>query len=172
MLPKRRILIAEDDAGIRDLVRVRLSQVGYEAHVARNGLEAADRIRDLRPEGVILDINMPGMDGFGVLQFIARERDLRHVRVLVLTARHSAEDVKRAVSLGAKDYLSKPFSEAQLLARVGRLMGSPNNPGLGVARSDVRPAAAERPGPSDMDPRVTALLARMDAVVGDDASRA
>jgi two-component system OmpR family response regulator len=77
------------------------------------------------PDGVVLDINMPGMDGFGVLEVIRSDVKLRHVRVLVLTARHAAEDVKRALSLGAKDFLTKPFNDGQLTARVARLLRAP-----------------------------------------------
>jgi CheY-like chemotaxis protein len=120
-----RILVAEDDAGARDLVRTRLAAAGYDTHTAHNGLEAVQRARDLRPDGMVLDINMPGMDGFGVLESIRTDPNLKHTRVLVLTARHAAEDVKRAMSLGAKDFLTKPFNEQQLIARVARLLRAP-----------------------------------------------
>jgi two-component system OmpR family response regulator len=125
MARKPRILVAEDDAGIRELVRTRLDQAGYDTHIARNGLEAAERIRELRPDAVVLDINMPGLDGFGVLALMRQDGAFKDTRVLVLTARHAAEDVKRALSLGAKDYLTKPFSESQLIARVARLLRPP-----------------------------------------------
>jgi len=121
----RRILVAEDDAGVRDLIRTRLSAAGYDTHTAHDGLEAIQRIRDLRPEGLVLDINMPGMDGFGVLEAIKADANLRNTRVLVLTARHAADDVQRAVALGAKDFLTKPFNEKQLVERVARLLRAP-----------------------------------------------
>lgn len=120
-----RILVAEDDAGVRELIRTRLTAAGYDTHTAVDGLEAIKRIRYLMPDGVVLDINMPGMDGFGVLEVIRSDVKLRHVRVLVLTARHAAEDVKRALSLGAKDFLTKPFNDGQLTARVARLLRAP-----------------------------------------------
>jgi CheY-like chemotaxis protein len=122
------ILVAEDDAGARDLVRTRLTAAGYDTHTAHNGLEAVQRTRDLRPDGIVLDINMPGMDGFGVLDAIRDDPNLRHTRVLVLTARHAADDVKRAMNLGAKDFLTKPFNEQQLIARVARLLRPPPKP--------------------------------------------
>ena len=65
---------------------------------------------------------MPEMDGFSVLEALCKDRFGRGVPVLVLTARHAAEDVKRALRLGAKDYLAKPFNDNQLMARVARLM--------------------------------------------------
>jgi DNA-binding response OmpR family regulator len=69
---------------------------------------------------MILDINMPLMDGFSVMAQLGRDR-LQALPTLVLTARHQAEDVKRAIELGARDYLAKPFAEARLLQRVARL---------------------------------------------------
>jgi two-component system OmpR family response regulator len=123
MLAKRRILVAEDDPDIRLLIRTRLQMAGYEVDVARNGAEAITRIVGMQPDAVILDINMPEVDGFGVL---AALKDMpQRPAVLMLTARHSTEDVQRAISLGAKDYLSKPFTETQLLARVARLLRAP-----------------------------------------------
>ena len=122
------VLVAEDDARIRDLIRARLQMSGYDTHTARDGAEALQRIRDLKPAAVILDINMPILDGFGVLGALQANRLMPKPAVLVLTARHAAEDVKRAISLGAKDYLAKPFSETQLLARVARLLRRPPPP--------------------------------------------
>jgi two-component system OmpR family response regulator len=115
------ILVAEDDGDIREVIRARLRSAGYDTVMARNGVEALDRIRAYAPVGMVLDINMPEMDGFTVLKTL-REGRMWFPPTLVLTARHAAEDVRRAVELGAKDYLAKPFSEAQLLARITRLM--------------------------------------------------
>src|SRR5690606_8419308 len=97
---------------------------GYEVHVARNGVEALQKAEELAPDGLILDINMPEVDGFGVLEAL-RGRSTRRLPVLMLTARHAGDDVRRAVSLGAKDYLAKPFNRDQLLARVARLVRPP-----------------------------------------------
>jgi DNA-binding response OmpR family regulator len=121
MSGKARILIAEDDPGVRQLIRTRLELAGYEAHTARNGREAIDRVRSLRPHAMVLDINMPEMDGFEVLEALPTCL-VGRIPVLVLTARHASEDVRRAIGLGAKDYLTKPFNETQLLARVARIL--------------------------------------------------
>jgi DNA-binding response OmpR family regulator len=115
-----RILVAEDDAGIRDIIRTRLQMAGYQVEVARNGVEALSKLKTWRPAAVILDINMPELDGFGVLEALGPAA--KQTPILVLTARHAAEDVRRAIGLGAKDYLAKPFTESQLLARVARLL--------------------------------------------------
>ncbi len=120
---RARVLVVDDDSNVRDLIRVRLDAAGYDVHTARTGLEAIDRIGELSPSAMVLDINMPQMDGFGVLA--AMKKEGKSLPVLVLTARHAGDDVRRAIDLGAKDYLTKPFNELQLLARVARLMRRP-----------------------------------------------
>jgi len=125
---KFKILVAEDELAIRQLITVRLELAGYEVFTARTGREALGRLAVTRPSAMVLDINMPELDGFGVLEAMKDPRSRISVPVLVLTARHGADDVRRAVSLGARDYLTKPFSEAQLLARVARLLRKPFEP--------------------------------------------
>lgn len=128
-----KILIADDDAGVRDLVSIRLRIAGYDPHTAKNGREAVERAVRLRPSAMILDINMPELDGFGVLSEMQDRAPDLQVPTLVLTARQSSDDVRMAVALGARGYLTKPFTEAQLLARVSSLfrgrkkISSPDN---------------------------------------------
>lgn len=126
-----KILVADDDAGVRDLVRIRLRLAGFDPHVAKNGREAVDRALSLRPAAMILDINMPELDGFGVLSEIQDRAPDMTMPTLVLTARHSSDDVQMAVALGARDYLTKPFTEAQLLSRLARLLRKPAKPRTG-----------------------------------------
>ena len=116
----RRVLVVDDDVSILELVSTRLTLAGYIVLTARNGVEALSRLSERRYEGMVLDLNMPEMDGFGVLECIA---DLPYPAppTLVLTASHNSADVQRAVKLGARDYLSKPFEDRQLLMRVARL---------------------------------------------------
>jgi two-component system OmpR family response regulator len=121
-----KILIADDDAGVRDLVCIRLRIAGYDPHMAKNGREAVERAVSLRPAAMILDLNMPELDGFGVLSEMQDKAPEIQVPTLVLTARQSSDDVRMAVALGARGYLTKPFTEAQLLARVTGLLRRPN----------------------------------------------
>lgn len=123
MAPRLQILVAEDDQNVRDLIRTRLTGAGFDVHIVRNGAEALEAIRSIKPAAMVLDINMPVMDGFAVLETLKTYRML--FPILVLTARHAGDDVRRAISLGAKDYLTKPFTEAQLQARVARLLRAP-----------------------------------------------
>lgn len=124
MQAKARVLVAEDDRSICDLIRTHLQMSGYEVHVARDGAEALTQIRAVKPDAMILDINMPEIDGFGVLERLRQTPSFR-LPVLVLTARHEAQDVRRAIDLGARDFLAKPFTEGQLAARVVRLLRAP-----------------------------------------------
>lgn len=117
----RTILVAEDDAEVRELVRAQLTAAGYEVVVVRNGHEALTRIRTFRLDAVVLDINLPEVDGFGVLEGIREIPGTAGLPVLVLSARHAEQDVRRAVQLGARDYITKPFTAQQLVGRVGRL---------------------------------------------------
>lgn len=119
-LKPRCILVVDDDSDIVDLITTRLIIGGYKVVTARNGAEAIRALKDVRPDAMILDINMPLIDGFGVLE---RMRNVPTIRppTLVLTARHNAEDVAKAIRLGARDYLAKPFDDRMLLARVARL---------------------------------------------------
>jgi DNA-binding response OmpR family regulator len=129
------ILVAEDDLGVRELIRARLSIAGHNVHIAKTGADALARTLELRPDAVVLDINMPDLDGFGYLTALKTHMAVARPPVLVLTARHSADDVRRALELGAKDYLTKPFNDQQLLARVARLL----------RRSSMGPAAPTAP---------------------------
>lgn len=117
-----RILIAEDDESIMDLLVTRMRLAGYHTTQERNGIEALESIRKAPPTACILDVNMPGLDGFQVLKRMRTDPKTAFVPVLVLTARRGPEDIKTAIRLGATDYLSKPFNDDQLLARVARLL--------------------------------------------------
>ena len=119
---RKRVLIAEDDGLIRDTLRTRLSVAGYEVHVARTGTEAMQRIVAIDPHVLILDINMPEMDGFEVLEALRTEHPDRKLPVLVLSARRSEADVRRAIELGAHDYVLKAQVEIGVLGRLERLM--------------------------------------------------
>ncbi len=136
MLPrdarKPRIFVAEDDRDVLDLILTRLTLAGYMTAHARDGHEALRGIAAARPAGIILDINMPNLDGFGVLERLSAAAPAGpKTPVMVLTARHAPDDVQRALSMGARDFLTKPFQDAQLLARVARLIRARPAPASG-----------------------------------------
>jgi two-component system OmpR family response regulator len=115
------VLVVDDDPYILELITTRLDLAGYLTRSARDGSQALQRLSDFRPEAMVLDINMPVMDGFGVLAHMRAQGLTEKTLTMVLTARNAAEDVAKAIQLGAKDYLSKPFKDEMLLARVARL---------------------------------------------------
>lgn len=115
------ILIADDDEMIRDLLRTRLEIAGYATVSAEDGVEAFSHATQRRLAAMLLDVNMPRMDGFQVLDAVRRSgRPLPPT--LMLTARHANSDVRKALALGAKDYMAKPFDDQMLLRRVARLL--------------------------------------------------
>ena len=124
-LPISTVVVADDDGDICELLRTRLRMAGYTVQVARNGKDALRHILYCPPDGVVLDINMPELDGFGVLRAMRENARTSRTPVLMLTARHAEQDVRRAMQLGARDYLTKPFTEQQLVARVARLLRAP-----------------------------------------------
>jgi DNA-binding response OmpR family regulator len=127
-----RILVAEDDPAMLDLVARWLEAAGYGVIKARDGEEVVRTVNEAAPAAIVMDVSMPLLDGFQVL---LRLRDLRRPLppVLLLTGRQSADDVRRAVSLGARDYLTKPVERAHLLSRLERMLRAakpPAAPGL------------------------------------------
>ena len=116
----RAIVIADDDVTVRTLVRTALENQGMQCQLASNGPDALQLVRDHRPHAVVLDINMPGMDGFEVLAAVRAEA--LPVRVILLTARQHQNDIVRGFSLGADDYIIKPFKPMELVARLRRLL--------------------------------------------------
>jgi CheY-like chemotaxis protein len=114
------ILIADDDVAVRTLVCSALENFGMHCRLAASGPEALEAVRVHRPHAAVLDVNMPGMDGFEVLAAIRAENI--PVRVILLTARQQDDDVLRGFSLGTDDYVMKPFNPMELVARLQRLL--------------------------------------------------
>ena len=114
--PKRTVLVVDDEEYIRDLVRTALSFSGFEVAVAADGITALNDVQRLQPDLIILDVNMPGFDGFEVVRRLRDAGD--PTPVIFLTARDSAEDKLSGFTKGGDDYVTKPFSLEELVARV------------------------------------------------------
>lgn len=114
----RKILVVEDEALIADAVAARLRSEGYEVQLAADGPSGVEHARRWEPDLVILDLMLPGLDGLEVCRRIQRER---HLPVLMLTARDDETDLVVGLAVGADDYLTKPFSMRELVARVQAL---------------------------------------------------
>ena len=114
------ILVVDDEPSVRDLIADALNLAGYSSICAAHGLEAVTKLRENQIDLMILDINMPNMDGYEVLQRM-REQGSR-TPVIVLTARLDREDTKRAFELGADDFVRKPFGIEELTLRVNAIL--------------------------------------------------
>lgn len=110
-----RILVVDDQPRIRRFMRTTLVADGYEVEEAKSGEEGVARIREFRPDLVILDINMPGMGGLAACREIRTDKN---VAIIMLTVRDSEQDKVAALDAGADDFVTKPFSTPELLARI------------------------------------------------------
>jgi len=127
-MDQRKILIVDDEPGLRDLVRINLEHEGFGVVQAENGVLGLEAVRDEHPDLVILDVMMPEMDGWETCKKL---REFSQVPVLMLTTRVQSQDIVTGLNSGADDYLLKPFNMDELMARVRALLRrvpSPNRP--------------------------------------------
>ena len=117
-----RILVVDDEADILALVTYHLAKSGYRVSTAATGPEALRAARDEHPALIVLDLMLPGMSGFDVLQQLRADVATSGIAVLMLTARRDEPDRIRGLSIGADDYLTKPFSPQELVLRVGAIL--------------------------------------------------
>lgn len=113
------ILIIEDDATIRTILQMMLRNEGFtHVHTATRGDEGLSLLLRERPQLVLLDLMLPGLDGLSICRRVREDPELADVRILMLTAKSEDEDVVRGLELGADDYVTKPFSREILIARI------------------------------------------------------
>ena len=117
----RTVLVVEDNQIDRTrLVKV-LSDAGYEVSTAENGLQAIDQVKRNKPEAILMDINMPEMDGFAATRALRGDKDTKHIPVILVTAKDQKADKAWGQMLGAKGYVTKPFTVEQLLEQIRQL---------------------------------------------------
>jgi len=117
---KKRILVVEDEAHIAEGLRLNLSLQGYDVSVAADGVRALESVKKFMPDLIVLDIMLPGIDGYSVLRSIRIENE--RLPVLILSARGAPDDRIKGFSYGTDDYLVKPFELEEFLLRVKRLL--------------------------------------------------
>ncbi len=110
-----KILVVDDEPNILQFLELGLKNEGFDVQCAENGLEAINLMRQFQPQVIILDIMMPGMDGFEVCRMLRKTED---IAIIMLTARDEVDDRVKGLNLGADDYMVKPFSFEELLARI------------------------------------------------------
>src|SRR5687767_10694998 len=126
-----RILVVDDEPDITALVAYHLAKAGYRVSTAANGADALKAAREERPDVVVLDLMLPGASGYDVLAELRRKDETREVGVILLTARRDEPDRIRGLTLGADDYLTKPFSPQELTLRVNALLRRLAAPAVG-----------------------------------------
>ncbi|WP_035615248.1 response regulator transcription factor [Haloferula sp. BvORR071] len=124
----QKILIVEDERDIADLVGFNLERAGYSVLKAHDGITGAELAVHERPDLVILDLMLPGKDGYGVFKEIRRDSRSRDIPVIMLTARAQTEDRIQGLEAGADDYLTKPFSPKELMLRVQAVLKRSDGP--------------------------------------------
>lgn len=116
-----RIVVADSDRALLEMLQIRLDLAGYETLVARTGWVALDLVRVARPSVLISEIQLPELDGFGLLEELRLSHVLDSCQVMMMARRLAPDDVRRAAVLGVKTCVAKPFSGADMLDRVAKL---------------------------------------------------
>ncbi|MCL6735218.1 response regulator transcription factor [Streptomyces neyagawaensis] len=117
-----RVLVADDDADIRDLVAFKLTQSGHQVTAVEDGMTALRVLRERPPDLVLLDIRMPGISGLDVCRELRAAEETSSLPVILITARSQEGDVELGFSAGADDYIVKPFSPRELSSRVNAVL--------------------------------------------------
>ncbi len=118
LLSLEKVLIIEDEKDVGELLAYNLSKEGYQPFLAQEGMTGLQRSRDCQPDLIILDLMLPGLDGWEVFRRLKKERATVHTPVIMLTARGDEADRVLGLELGADDYVTKPFSLRELMARI------------------------------------------------------
>ncbi|MFL6241264.1 MAG: response regulator [Actinomycetes bacterium] len=118
-----RVLVVDDDEVIRQLITVNLELEGFDVHNAFDGQDCLDKIKDVTPDVVTLDVMMPRLDGWETAARIRSDDSLSYVRIVLLSARAQEADIERGDKIGVDAYLTKPFDPDDLVETVRRLAG-------------------------------------------------
>ncbi len=122
-----RILVVEDEEDLRELLRYRLEQEGFEVESAERGDEALQRVREKLPDLMLLDLMLPGLDGLELAKIVKRDPRSRQLPIIMLTAKGEEVDRIVGLELGAEDYITKPFSPREVVLRVKAVLRRAEN---------------------------------------------
>ena len=118
MKQKKKILIADDNENIREALTSILEDEGYALWIAKDGAEALRKVSEISPDILILDVMMPKIGGYEVCRTIKNDPNLKKIFVLMLSAKGQATEQERGIEVGADEYIVKPFSPSDILARI------------------------------------------------------
>jgi two-component system KDP operon response regulator KdpE len=128
-MPNKKILLVDDDPDVRLAMHVRLKANGYDTCFASDALTSVTEARKQQPDVIILDLGLPGGDGFVVIERLKRHPSLSVIPIIVVSAREVSGNKERAIKAGAKIYLQKPVDNNELLANIRQVLGEPEQPG-------------------------------------------
>lgn len=121
-MTQKKILIADDNENIREALTYLLEDEGYKLWLAKDGAEALKQAREVRPDILFLDIMMPEINGYDVCLAIKNDPDLKDIYIIMLTAKGQASEQERGRSVGADEYIVKPFSPMEILTRIKNIL--------------------------------------------------
>ena len=123
---KKKVLVIEDDPSASELMVHTLEPEGYQVITASNGLEGLKKAMDERPDLIILDVMLPGLDGYEVCQRLRRKPEIATLPILMISAKARQDDIDTGINMGGNDYLTKPSKPSEILAKVEALLASKN----------------------------------------------
>lgn len=126
-MPPKTILIVDDELSILVPLQFLMEKAGYRAKLAQSGKEAIEKISANCPDLVLLDIMLPDLDGYEIYQMIRQRAEWESIRIIFLTAKNRDTDMAKGLAMGADAYITKPFSNTQLVEKIRELIG-PGNP--------------------------------------------
>ena len=122
-MPQKTVLIVDDELSILVPLQFLMEKEGYVAKLAQSGKEALEKISDLRPDLILLDIMLPDLDGYEIYQMIRQRPEWSSIRIIFLTAKNREADMAKGLAMGADAYITKPFSNTQLIEKIRELIG-------------------------------------------------
>jgi chemosensory pili system protein ChpA (sensor histidine kinase/response regulator) len=121
--PRRRIpvvMIVDDSLTVRKITTRLLTRAGYEVVTAKDGVDALEKLVDVMPDAMLLDVEMPRMDGFELVKQLRRDNKTRHLPIIMITSRTAEKHRNYALELGANEYMGKPYQDNELLENIAR----------------------------------------------------
>ena len=119
---RKKILIVDDELSILVPLQFLMEKEGYETKLAQSGKEAIEKIDQIRPDLILLDIMLPDLDGYEIYQMIRQRTEWESIRIIFLTAKNREADMAKGMALDADAYITKPFSNKQVVEKVGELI--------------------------------------------------